>query len=50
MSKGMNDIFALVINFLGIDWQQNMLHLVFLKVQIFLGSFGQKFDWIIWKA
>jgi len=31
MSKGMNDIFALVINFLGIDWQPKHVTLGFFE-------------------
>jgi hypothetical protein len=45
MSKGGHDIFALVINFLGIDWQPKHVTLgLFLCNGYFWLDFGQKID------
>ncbi len=45
MSKGGHDIFALAINFLGIDWQPKHVTLgLFLCNGYFWLDFGQKID------
>jgi hypothetical protein len=45
MSKGAHDIFALVINFLMVDWQLKHIMISLLKARILQDKFWQEVSW-----